>query len=124
MLEYEIDLNSAPPVSGDVVKRHIFLTVGTAPQEEIIKNYPSEPTMTFLAERGDPVALYCRDEDADGNIGDPGELNAFIAADTIAPGAPGKFGVTLINDNATTTTTTPEPETTTTTTPASEDGGE
>lgn len=107
-LKFEIDLNTAPPVAPDVARRHLFLTIGDAGQQEIIKDL-GDNLAEFVCERGDPVACYIRDEDADGNLGDPGELNSFIAQDTIPPGAPGKVGVTLVDDNYTEPTTTPAP---------------
>jgi hypothetical protein len=125
MLEYQIDLNSAPAQADDVVNRHVFLTVGNTPQQEIITAL-ADHLITFTAEEGDPVAVYLRDEDDQGNLSEPGELNAFTATDTLPPPAPGKLAVVLINDNVTTTpapTTTAAPTTTeepTTTTPAPE----
>lgn len=101
-LKFQIDLNTAPAVAPDVAKRHLFLTIADAGQNEIVKGVgDGENIVEFVCERNDPVACYLRDEDADGNLSEPGELNSFVAKDTIAPGAPGKLGVTLVDDNFT-----------------------
>jgi hypothetical protein len=113
-LKFEIDLASAPPQAPDVAKRHLYLTIADAPQVEIVKDL-DDNLVEFVCERNDPIACYLRDEDGDGNLSDPGELNSFIAKDTIKPGAPGKLAVNLVDDNVattTTSTTTPEPTTT------------
>lgn len=111
-LKFQIDLNSAPSTAPDVAKRHLFLTVADGAQNEIVKGVGAgENLVEFVCERGDPVACYLRDEDGDGNLSEPGELNSFIAKDTIAPGAPGKLAVNLVDDNFTAPTTTPDPGT-------------
>lgn len=100
MLKYGIDLTSVPPAAADVATREIHITVAGNP--ETIQTVPvAQAEVEFFCNRGDAVAVYGVDIDGDGNRSPNGALNAFTATDTIPPGAPGMFGVTLKDDNAT-----------------------
>lgn len=99
MLEYQLDLTTAPPGAPDVASRELHLKVADA-DEQVIPLAKDAVNYNFKCNRGDAVAAFLVDVDADGNKSEPGATTAFVGADTIAPPAPGAPGVTLVNDNA------------------------
>ena len=94
-------LSVGPIVDGDVVKRILTIEV----DGELVETKTFEPTATDLGEiriaEGASVNLALVDEDDAGNVSEPAFIR-FVAADTIAPAAPGAFGIQLLREETTT----------------------
>ncbi len=92
------NLTFPPPGASDVVKRNLFIRIGTNDPESI--DYPADATESkeFQGYEGWTVAGTLVDVDDAGNQSQPREFN-FNLADTIAPPKPGELGLSINSES-------------------------
>ena len=95
MLIYSVDAGA--PGANDVVERKMTITVN----DNVVDTKSYKGDVVDLGELGfeeqDKVSLSLVDVDNVGNVS-PAAIFEFVAVDTIAPPAPGSFGVKLVRE--------------------------
>jgi hypothetical protein len=90
-------VSAGPVVDSDVRERKLTVTINGSDGGTTV--FPRETT-SFGELRfadNDNVVLTLVDVDDSGNVSSPA-VAEFVATDTIAPAAPGEFGVTLVRE--------------------------
>jgi len=95
MLVYNVTAGSV--VDKDVAERRLSVTVNG----EVRETKPFAPDTTSFGELSfadnDNVVLTLVDVDDAGNVSSPATVE-FVALDTVAPAAPGEFGVSFVRE--------------------------
>lgn len=95
MLVYNVTAGAV--VDKDVAERRLSVTVNG----EVRETKPFAPDTTAFGELSfadnDKVVLTLVDVDDAGNVSSPATVE-FVALDTVAPAAPGEFGVSFIRE--------------------------
>lgn len=97
ILTYSIVVDA--PVDADVVSRELVVTVDGVAQDPIVFGGTTTDLGTVDVPEGANVVLALTDIDDAGNVSDPAVVD-FVAADTLRPGQPGAFTVSLIAEKS------------------------
>jgi hypothetical protein len=92
-------LSVAAPVDADVVSRTLTVTVGDVAQDPVMFSGSATDLGNIDVPEGATVVLSLVDTDDAGNESVPAVVD-FVAADTLAPGQPGAFTVSLIGERS------------------------
>ena len=97
ILTYSISV--AAPVDADVVSRELFVTVDGVSKDKVEFSGSATDLGTVDVPEGASVQLSLVDVDDAGNESVPASVD-FVAADTLAPGQPGAFNVSLVAERS------------------------
>lgn len=97
ILTYSISV--AAPVDADVVSRELVVTVDGVSRDSVEFSGTSTDLGSIDVPEGASVQLSLVDVDDAGNSSVPASVD-FVAADTLAPGQPGAFTVSLVAERS------------------------
>jgi hypothetical protein len=97
ILTYSISV--AAPVDADVVSRELVVTVDGVSRDSVEFSGTSTDLGSIDVPEGASVQLSLVDMDDAGNASVPASVD-FVAADTLAPGQPGAFTVSLVAERS------------------------
>lgn len=90
-------VTAGAPVDADVVTRELTVIVNGSQQKQAIFDGSATDLGEITVEQDSEVTLTLVDIDDAGNRSSPATVD-FKAFDTIAPSAPGEFGVSLLRE--------------------------